>query len=254
MLPRDGPPIALPGRSAGVVPLQETRKVGASQTPAVAFLTAGMLPAVALAGAWFWGDRTVDRATVAPPTTVGGASSTSLPAAPLFSLRRVPNYLATEAAAGLVGDAVAPLATSVGEQSCLAVMKAGRLVVDDHATSPVLPASTTKLVTLATALDALGADYRFVTSAAGTVAGDTVVGDLYLIGGGDPVLVSDGYETLGKYREDAGDHRRPDHERVAALRQHRQASQERRPASTATRSETGTYSSRWCASDGLPVP
>ena len=174
-----------------------------SRRGAVAFLTAGVVPALALGGAWFWGERTVDRATVDPPTAVAGASSTSTPAAPLFSLRRVPNYLATEAAAGLVGDAVAPLATVVGDQSCLAVMKDGRLVVDDHAAAPVLPASTTKLVTMATALDALGADYRFVTSAAGTVQGDTVVGDLYLIGGGDPVLVSDGYETLGKYREDA---------------------------------------------------
>ncbi len=58
-----------------------------------------------------------------------------------------------------------------------------------------IPASTVKLLTTFTALRVLGPDYRFQTAiqAAGQVRGDTVTGDLVLVGGGDPLL---GYGDL----------------------------------------------------------
>ena len=51
-----------------------------------------------------------------------------------------------------------------------------------------MPASNMKILTSATALAQLGADYRFRTmfAARGSVSGGTLAGDLVVIGRGDP--------------------------------------------------------------------
>jgi serine-type D-Ala-D-Ala carboxypeptidase/endopeptidase (penicillin-binding protein 4) len=78
------------------------------------------------------------------------------------------------------------------------------LVVDEHGRElvahgpdvPVLPASTTKIVTAAAALLTLGEDRSLVTRAEVTgpiEAGGVVTGDLLLVGGGDPALATDEY-------------------------------------------------------------
>ncbi len=56
----------------------------------------------------------------------------------------------------------------------------------------LVPASTLKLLTTATALEILGPDYRFSTRLAvsGTVSNDSLAGDLVIVGGGDPALGS----------------------------------------------------------------
>ena len=58
---------------------------------------------------------------------------------------------------------------------------------------PVNPASTLKLVTTYAALDRLGPDFRWQTRvySDGPVRDGTLLGDLYLQGGGDPKLVSE---------------------------------------------------------------
>jgi serine-type D-Ala-D-Ala carboxypeptidase/endopeptidase (penicillin-binding protein 4) len=61
---------------------------------------------------------------------------------------------------------------------------------------PVLPASTTKIVTAAAALLTLGEDRSLLTRAEVTgpiEAGGVVTGDLLLVGGGDPALATDEY-------------------------------------------------------------
>lgn len=62
-----------------------------------------------------------------------------------------------------------------------------------HADMPVNPASTLKLVTTYAALDRLGPDFRWQTRvySDGPVRDGTLLGDLYLQGGGDPKLVSE---------------------------------------------------------------
>ena len=47
-----------------------------------------------------------------------------------------------------------------------------------------------KLLTASVALERLGADYRYTTEVRGSVTGGVVAGDLYLVGGGDPLLSS----------------------------------------------------------------
>ncbi len=62
-----------------------------------------------------------------------------------------------------------------------------------NATVPRTPASTLKVVTAATALAILGPRYRFTTRmvALHPLAGHVLPDDLWLVGGGDPVLSSD---------------------------------------------------------------
>ena len=70
-------------------------------------------------------------------------------------------------------------------------------VCEYHSKNSVVPASTMKLVTTATALELLGADFRFQTrlEVDGKVTADGVLnGNLYIRGGGDPTL---GSEKLG---------------------------------------------------------
>jgi len=77
---------------------------------------------------------------------------------------------------------------------CLTVLLDDQVIVDDQGDSALVPASLMKIVTAAAALDVLGPDATystevFVRSDALYLAADgTLVGDVYLVGGGDPVL------------------------------------------------------------------
>jgi len=69
----------------------------------------------------------------------------------------------------------------------------GRLLEEHRADAPRIPASTTKVVTAVAALQILGPDYRFTTFVftSGRVRGNTLQGNVYLHGGGDPTLTTD---------------------------------------------------------------
>jgi serine-type D-Ala-D-Ala carboxypeptidase/endopeptidase (penicillin-binding protein 4) len=87
---------------------------------------------------------------------------------------------------------------SAGESTLtvLVVDEHGRELVAHEPDAPVLPASTTKIVTAAAALLTLGEDRSLVTRAEVTgpiEAGGVVTGDLLLVGGGDPALATDEY-------------------------------------------------------------
>ncbi len=69
----------------------------------------------------------------------------------------------------------------------------GTVLAERQADRPFIPASVAKVPTTVAALAVLGPDYRFETMllADGRIAGGRLEGDLYLRGGGDPVLDSD---------------------------------------------------------------
>ncbi len=75
-------------------------------------------------------------------------------------------------------------------------LQTGAVIVSQNADKNLMPASNLKLLTVATALDALGPDYRYITrlyfdGTAGGEAGDsTLSGDLILRGSGDPTFGS----------------------------------------------------------------
>ena len=77
---------------------------------------------------------------------------------------------------------------------CLTVLLDDQVIVNDRSDSALVPASLMKIVTAAAALDVLGPDATYSTGvfvrsdALDSVADGTLVGDVYLVGGGDPVL------------------------------------------------------------------
>ncbi|HXW81997.1 MAG TPA: D-alanyl-D-alanine carboxypeptidase, partial [Acidimicrobiales bacterium] len=125
------------------------------------------------------------------------ASSTGgLLPTPLLSPGRVPRALqaatAQEHLDANLAYAMSPqsLGTAAAAHSCAEVVQDGQVVYQDHADVPVLPASNMKLITATVLLDKLGPSYRFQTTIVATsspVKG-VVHGNLYLVGGGDPLL------------------------------------------------------------------
>lgn len=79
----------------------------------------------------------------------------------------------------------------------------GRVLAEQAADRPLIPASVTKLATVLAALALLGPGHRFETvvqapgmQAAGQLRDGRLEGDLWLVGGGDPLLFGDDVQEL----------------------------------------------------------
>lgn len=78
--------------------------------------------------------------------------------------------------------------------------KTGQVLEQRQPKEPFIPASTVKVASTVAALVVLGADHRFATDlvATGVVGNGTLAGDLFLKGGGDPMLTSDDFEAIAQ--------------------------------------------------------
>ncbi len=165
--------------------------------PLFGLVALGLVPVVALAGLLVWSDavadeyeasESVEAATFEPSTEPAPALTTSV-----LDLRRAPADLARIGADNQLADALEQLAAFIDARSCLAVSVDGRAVSSWNGDVAVIPASTNKLLVGGAAIEVLGADFQFTTSAAAPAPVDGVVdGNLYLVGGGDPSLVAGG--------------------------------------------------------------
>jgi D-alanyl-D-alanine carboxypeptidase/D-alanyl-D-alanine-endopeptidase (penicillin-binding protein 4) len=81
--------------------------------------------------------------------------------------------------------------------SCTEVVQDGVVLYQDHPDLPVLPASNMKLLTSTALLDKLGPNYTFTTALRALKApvDGVLEGDLYFVGGGDPLLREPSYAT-----------------------------------------------------------
>lgn len=80
----------------------------------------------------------------------------------------------------------------------VADVQTGEILATKNASQSIIPASTLKLLTTATALEMLGKNFTFKTKLAydGKITDGTLKGNLYIIGGGDPAL---GSPRFGKF-------------------------------------------------------
>jgi D-alanyl-D-alanine carboxypeptidase/D-alanyl-D-alanine-endopeptidase (penicillin-binding protein 4) len=125
----------------------------------------------------------------AAPPTVG-----------ILSPRRVPELLSDTIAesrlrTGLDRVLADPAIGGARERSCLAVSQDGRRLYEARPDERLIPASNLKLLTGLAAVTKLGAESRFVTEVRAERApqGGVVNGDLWLVGGGDPLLSTAAY-------------------------------------------------------------
>jgi len=174
------------------------------RTPLLVLLLIALAPAIGLFVLFQWSDAEADRYEssqlaldeLAPVVDEGVGEALAAPELPtaLLDYRRTPASVADTANANRLGESLAPILTFVGAESCAAVSVDGVAVARRNADASVIPASTQKLLVAAAALEILGEDHRFTTTVAARAPVDGVVdSDVYLIGGGDPVLTSDDY-------------------------------------------------------------
>lgn len=123
----------------------------------------------------------------------GGAqdAAESLPPAeaPVLSARRVPALLARTLGDRRLGQALEAVWASSPPTSCLVVAQGPRGVYERQPDEALVPASLAKLVTALGILGRFEPDERLRTSVRSADPGGPVVeGDLWLVGGGDPLL------------------------------------------------------------------
>ncbi len=109
----------------------------------------------------------------------------------LFSARRVAEVVVRPVAARNLQTVLEPILADAPANTCLQVRDSNNAVFSFQASQPLVPASNLKLVVAAAALDLLDANARLSTkfSTDGKATdGSTVQGNLYVLGGGDPVL------------------------------------------------------------------
>jgi D-alanyl-D-alanine carboxypeptidase/D-alanyl-D-alanine-endopeptidase (penicillin-binding protein 4) len=123
---------------------------------------------------------------------------TPVPVTPVLSARRVPAFLAAPVADQRLTDALNGVLARSPQRTCLLVDAGGRPVFAHNPDVPVTPASTEKLATATAALTTLDPATRLRTTVGATkLDGKTVAGDLWVVGGGDPVIETADY--AGQY-------------------------------------------------------
>ena len=127
----------------------------------------------------------------------------------VLSAQRVPQILrlavARQRLSGVVADQLgAEALSSALTKSCVVIDAAGGLVISRNADQTVLPASTQKILTATSALARLAPSTTFRTEVRSTSAptGTTMTGDLWIVGGGDPLLETAEYTKTQKHESD----------------------------------------------------
>ncbi|MFV0308895.1 MAG: D-alanyl-D-alanine carboxypeptidase/D-alanyl-D-alanine-endopeptidase [Desertimonas sp.] len=155
-----------------------------------------LVPVLALGLVWRWasGQEGGGAEPASPDTTAPPPPDPALNT-PLLSYRRTPGVLARSVNLTAFQQEVADFATDLNATSCVAVDLDGITVGAANGDVALIPASNQKIITGATALAVLGADYTFTTELRGAApSGGVIAGDVYLVGGGDPLLTSANYQ------------------------------------------------------------
>lgn len=129
---------------------------------------------------------------VDPPTRRGQLKA---PLTPVLSARRMAAFLAAPIADATLRSELDQIVAGSPPSTCLTVSLGGRPVFQHNPDLGLVPASAQKLVTATTALTELGAATRLRTRVVAAAEPDdgVVKGDLWLVGGGDPLLATKNY-------------------------------------------------------------
>jgi D-alanyl-D-alanine carboxypeptidase/D-alanyl-D-alanine-endopeptidase (penicillin-binding protein 4) len=135
----------------------------------------------------------------APDSETGAVTQASVtPTTPVLSARRFPGVLQATTADPALSAAIDQFLSKVVGSTCVIVEVDGRTVYERRTSEAFVPASTMKLATAMAALDILGADAKFTTRfvASDPPTNGVIEGDLFIVGGGDPLLATSGYKTV----------------------------------------------------------
>ena len=121
---------------------------------------------------------------------------------PVLSARRAPELLAAPVADRRLTTELGDLLGRAPQDHCLTVSIDGRVIFSDHPDASLIPASIEKLFTAEAVLSSLGSDAVLVTKAmvADFPQSGTIKGNLWLLGGGDPLLMTAPYVQHFKHQ------------------------------------------------------
>lgn len=114
---------------------------------------------------------------------------------PVLSARRLPEQLTVPIANEALTVELEAVMDRSPSGTCLMVTEGDEVLFSEGEELSLTPASTMKILTGFAAIEQLGADYRFTTKllAEAEPVDGVLSGDLYLVGGGDPLLMTADY-------------------------------------------------------------
>ena len=177
--------------------IQRARKkvrVGSARVVSSLLASITLIGALTLGVSWKFVDGVAQ--SVAP---IASSSELKSISAPIINARRNPQTLSQDVRFRSLRSQLTALGKRLPTDSCLTVDIEGKRIISLNADVPLLPASNMKLVVAMVALDVLTPEFVFSTSLVGRVNGNVVEGDTYLIGGGDPLVVSGNYPETEPY-------------------------------------------------------
>ncbi len=134
-------------------------------------------------------------AALSTAPAASGPSDVATPGTPAWSSRRVPQPIVDAVGAQRLQAALD--ATTAGTDTCFLVDEGGAPLASHNGDAPLIPASTQKLLTASVVLSALGPQTTLDTRAVAAEAPqDGTVEQLFLVGGGDPLLVTPDVQAL----------------------------------------------------------
>ena len=167
--------------------------------PVIVLVSVAVVPALALFALHSWSSDQQEANDAAPviDQTVEVSAPSPVLSTGVIAFRRAPTIISRELNIGAFTAETSAFLGSLNDRSCGAVSVDGIAVGDRNADLAVIPASNQKLPVAAAALERLGVDHRYTTTvvAPSLPAGGVVAGDLFLVGGGDPLLSSGWYPT-----------------------------------------------------------
>lgn len=169
-------------------------KVGSARVVSSLLASVTLIGATSLGVSW----KLVDGVAQSVTPIVSNSELKSL-SAPIINARRNPQTLSHDVRFRTLSSQLATLGKRLPTDSCLIIDIEGKRIININADVPLLPASNMKIVVAMVALDVLTPEFVFSTSLVGRVNGNTVEGDAYLIGGGDPLLVTGNYPATEPY-------------------------------------------------------
>ena len=172
-----------------------SRTLSRAPDPVRVVLIAGLAGILVLSGAYFLLDSLAGRSA-----TQVSAAAVKTTEYPVLSARRTPATLSFTSRTGSVRRALNNVASRLPSGACLRVDWLGEKLSAVNGDLSLIPASASKLVTAAVALEVLSPTYTFETQILSDPVSSTgVVSNLYIVGGGDPVIVRNDYPSTEKY-------------------------------------------------------
>jgi serine-type D-Ala-D-Ala carboxypeptidase/endopeptidase (penicillin-binding protein 4) len=138
--------------------------------------------------------------------TAEAAVEIESPVTPVLSARRVPEHITEDIADRRLTTALTGLVDAAPSATCLVVDAGGRAIIARQPDTGLIPASNEKVLVAAAALAEMGPRQRFTTTVQAAAAPNrqgVVSGDLWLVGGGDPVLATRGYAASSESQAEA---------------------------------------------------